>query len=150
MTDTASSGEHYRPAEVSDFAKLLQSWSIWLVTIQTGALAVIGGIAHQEKRPEIDPGAMVAAMTAAIFFMLSIGFATFLLVALPSFAARSRQVATSKDLIEEKAYVGDAASFWSPTLRKLVDGEQWCFLLGIVAFLVFVLLGLSELDQARG
>lgn len=117
--------------------KLLKDWSIWLVGIQTAAIAAIVGLLKTVTNP--GSSLMVWCGTGAIlFFVISISFATFLLVALPAFYMRFPDVEKGKDFVYLQALELDGIfKNWKPTILFLIGGEQYAFLVGIVFFGVF-------------
>lgn len=62
--------------------KLISDWAKWLITIEAGAIAIIGAIARTDKAP--PPQLVKVFVTAAIIcFIVSIAAAALLLLSLP-------------------------------------------------------------------
>ncbi len=65
--------------------KLISDWAKWLVTIEAGAIAIIGAIAKTDKAP--PPQLVKVFVTGAIIcFLISIAAAALLLLSLPEIA----------------------------------------------------------------
>jgi hypothetical protein len=70
--------------------KLISDWGKWLITIETAAIAVIGGALASKDRP-IPKLAKVFATSAVGSFLISIVAAAMLLLTLPEIAQSVRE-----------------------------------------------------------
>lgn len=84
--------------------KLVSDWAKWLVTIETGAIAILGTIVTSSKRPV--PGlAKIFGTLAMVCMLTSIAAAAILLLTLPDiveFLGAQTEVWSSKDTIVAK------------------------------------------------
>ena len=65
-----------------DGLKLISDWAKWLITIEAGAIAIIGAVARTDKAP--PPQLVKVFVTGAIIcFLISIAAAALLLLSLP-------------------------------------------------------------------
>ena len=69
--------------------KLISDWSKWLITIETGAIAIIGAVIKVENAP-VPCLAKVFATTSTISFLISVAAAAMLLLTLPEIAQMLR------------------------------------------------------------
>jgi hypothetical protein len=65
--------------------RLISDWAKWLVTIETGAIAILGTIVISSKRP-VPRLAKVFGTLAMVCMLTSIGAAAMLLLTLPEIA----------------------------------------------------------------
>jgi hypothetical protein len=63
-------------------SKLVSDWAKWLITIETGAIAVVGGLIKLGQSPLTRTEAVLAT-AAVVCFLLSIGSAALLPLSLP-------------------------------------------------------------------
>jgi hypothetical protein len=138
-TQELEQAEGAAPIKTLESVKLLKDWSSWLVGIQTAAIAAIGALI---KDGDLNLSIRLSAVGAVICFVISIGFASMLLVSLPAFHMRNSEVNKGSDFIELAAFVGKATRFRNPKLLSLVNGQQWFFFAGIFCFALFVFLRL--------
>ena len=67
--------------------KLINDWAKWLITIETGAIAIIGAMVRPEKGALSQP-VKVLATGAIISYLISIAAAALLLLSLPEIAQK--------------------------------------------------------------
>jgi hypothetical protein len=69
--------------------KLISDWAKWLITIETGAIAIIGAVIRPDKGSLSLP-TKILATAAIICFLVSIAAAALLLLSLPEIAQNLR------------------------------------------------------------
>ena len=125
----------YERQELTEAIKLLREWASWLVTIQTAGIAAVGALIGTAK--DVGTWQMPFACMTVTLFALSIVAATFLIVALPAFYLRSRDLTAGTDLVLERAFETNMR-FGRLRVLDLMNGEQYAFLAGIASFALFV------------
>jgi hypothetical protein len=113
--------------------KLVKEWGIWLVTIQTAAIAAVGALIADPKLPLTLPQSVLACFAVALF-TISIICTSFLLVSLPGFYARNARYIYADDFGHQKP----AFTRFSINLNNSIVGEHLFFVLGIIVFSVFI------------
>ena len=106
--------------------KMVADWSKWLITIETGSIAVLG--AWVTKEPHSHEGPVRLLITVALgSFVISIAAAAFLLVSLPEIA-QTLPAPTSIWLTRDSG-IGQLVN-----LEQLGIAESFFFGLGVVCF----------------
>ena len=114
--------------------KLISDWSKWLVTIETGAIAVVGAVIKlgTSTMPVL---AKICATAALGSFVASIAAAALLLLSLPEIAQRvtdGESVWMTRDRVIGRVFRG-------VTTQGLAVFEAFFFGTGVVAFAAMIL-----------
>lgn len=125
---------------------LLSDWAKWLITIETGVIAILGTLIRSlptESRSKsnkkswysLEKIAKGLATTAVVFFLISIAAAAFLLLSLPEIALTiqpGENIWLAKDIVI--GYVLDM------NIQSLAIFESMGFGLGMVCFSALVII----------
>jgi hypothetical protein len=119
---------------------LLRDWSIWLVSLQTGALGVASFVMGKGTNLHLNRFWLRLALA---FFALSIFFATIVLASLPDLALRIPVTAlTPKQFYAMPIFDQES---WSPFSHTPVwlhtSAQHWLFVVGLVFVLAAILRG---------
>jgi uncharacterized protein (TIGR02246 family) len=114
---------------------LLKDWSIWLVSLQTGALGVASFIVGKGTAFSLNRAWLNLAL---LFFALSIVAATFVLAALPDIALRMADIASGSSAAEAVSIYwlplfnqGRWSPFSHTPLWYYTLAEHVCFVVGL-------------------
>jgi hypothetical protein len=119
--------------KILEALKLVNDWSKWLITIETGAIAIIGSFFTSSSIDNITLLAKVLAIASVVFFVFSIGAAALLLLTLPEIAQNLHpnvNIWMTRDSIAGRLFRLNTQGF--------AILESFCFLMGILLFTAFV------------
>jgi len=121
--------------------KMISDWSKWLITIETSAIAIIGGVIKIENIPLSLP-VKIFATASIVFFLCSIAAAALLLLSLPEIAQMLRSdvnIWTTRDSIIGRVF--------HMGIQTFASFESFFFGAGMICFssLIIVMIWMSSI-----
>jgi hypothetical protein len=123
-------------SEMPSALVLLRDWSIWLVSLQTGALGLVSFVVGKKDNFGLNPFCLKVAMS---FFAASIVSATFVLAAIPDIAMRMATGIIVTNFYEVPIFSQTRFSPFAHTeLWIYTLAQHWFFMFGLVFVVVTI------------